>query len=61
MRADDVVLLGKEETVLQGMIGILTETGIFYGMEMSVEKSKVLRISRQPSPVQIMIDKKPTG
>ena len=27
-------------------------------MEMNVEKTKVLRISRQPSPVTIMIDQK---
>jgi len=29
-----------------------------YGMEMNVEKTKVMRISRQPSPVTIMIDQK---
>jgi hypothetical protein len=27
-------------------------------MEINVEKSKVMRISRQPSPTQIFIDKK---
>jgi len=27
-----------------------------YGMEMNVEKTKVMRISRQPSPVTITID-----
>jgi len=27
-------------------------------MEINVEKSKVLRISRSPSPIQIMIDQK---
>jgi hypothetical protein len=27
-------------------------------MEMNVEKSKVMRISKPPSPVQIMIDQK---
>jgi hypothetical protein len=35
----------------------LTEIGRSYGMEMNVEKTKVMRISRQPSPIQIMIDK----
>jgi len=40
------------------MIDRLTETGKCYGMEMNVEKTKVMRISRQPSPVQIMIDQK---
>ena len=53
--ADDLVLMAKEETVLQGMINKLTETGSCYGLEMNVEKTKVVRISRQPSPVTIMI------
>jgi len=40
------------------MIDRLTENGRCYGMEMNVEKTKVMRISRQPSPVQIMTDQK---
>ena len=48
----------KEETVLQGMTDKLTEIGKCYGMEMNVEKTKVMRISRQPSAVTIMIDQK---
>ena len=39
--ADDLVLMAKEETVLQGMIDKLTEIGSCYGMEMNVEKTKV--------------------
>jgi len=46
--ADDLVLLAKEEKVLQDMIDKLIETGRCYGMEMSVEKTKVMRISSQP-------------
>ena len=34
--ADDLVLMAKEETVLQGMIDKLIETGRYYGMEMNV-------------------------
>jgi len=56
--ADDLVLKAKEETVLQGMIDKLIEIGSCYGIEMNVEKTKVMRISRQPSPVTIMIDQK---
>jgi len=56
--ADDLVIMVKEETVLQDMIDKLTEIGRCYGMEMNVEKTKVMRISRQPSPVTIMIDQK---
>ena len=47
--ADDLVLMAKEETVLQSMIDKLIETGRYYGMEMNVEETKVMRISRQPS------------
>jgi len=56
--ADDLVLLAKEEKVLQDMIDKLTEVGRCYGMEINVEKTKVMRISRQPFPVKIMMDQK---
>jgi len=57
---DDLVLVLKEDTVLQGMIGRLTEVGRC-GMEINVDKSKLITISRQPSPVPVMIDKKTAG
>ena len=47
--ADDLVLMAKDETVLQGMIDKLIESGRYYGMEMNVEKTKVMRISIQTS------------
>ena len=56
--ADYLVLMAKEEMVLQGMIDKLIEIGRCYGMEMNVEKTKIMRISRKPSPVTIMIDQK---
>jgi hypothetical protein len=37
--ADDLVLLAKEETVLQGMIDRLIEIGKRYGLEINVEKN----------------------
>jgi hypothetical protein len=40
------------------MIDKLIETGRCYEMEMNVEKTRVMRISRQPFPVKIMIDQK---
>jgi len=43
---DGLVLLAKEEKVLQDMIDKLIETGRCYGMEMNVEKTEVMRISR---------------
>ena len=38
--ADYLMLLAKEEKVLQDMIDKLIETGGCYGMEMNVEKQK---------------------
>jgi hypothetical protein len=46
---DDLELVTKEETVLQGVIDRLTKTERCYGMEMNVEKDKVMRISKQQS------------
>ena len=40
------------------MIDKLIEIGGCYGMEMNVEKTKVMRISRQSFPLKIMIDQK---
>jgi hypothetical protein len=53
--AADLVLVAKEETVLQGMIVTLTGIGRRYGMEINVENTKLTRIPRQPSSIQIMI------
>ena len=44
------------EHVLQDMIDKLIEIGGFYGVEMNVEKTNAMRISRQPFPVKSMID-----
>ena len=55
--AEDLVLLAKEEAVLHGMIERLTEIGKCYGMVMNIEKTKAMKISKQPSPIQIMVDK----
>jgi hypothetical protein len=52
--ADDFMLLAKEETVLQGMTDRLTENGKCYEMEMNMKKTKVMGISRQASPIQII-------
>ena len=54
--ADDLVLTAKDEKVLQGMIDKLIKNGRCYSMEINVEKNKVMRISRQTSPVTIVVD-----
>jgi len=50
------VLLAKEGKVLQGMIDKLIQIGRCYGMEMNVKKTKVMRNSRQPFPINIIVD-----
>jgi hypothetical protein len=34
------------------------EIGKCHGVEMNVEKTKVMKISKQPSPIQIVVDQK---
>jgi hypothetical protein len=41
------------------MIDKLIEVGRGYGMEINVEITKTIRISKQPTPLQMKIDKKP--
>jgi len=55
--ADDFVLLAKEETGPEGVIDSIIEIGIFCGMEINFEETKVMRISKQRSSLQSMIDK----
>ena len=45
--ADDLVLMAKEETVLQGMIDKLIETCRYYDMEINVEKTKVRYLTKK--------------
>jgi hypothetical protein len=56
--ADGLMLLAKEGTVRQGMIDRLIEIRRYYGMEMNVEETEVMRMLRNPSPVKNMIDQK---
>lgn len=46
-KADELVLLVQEETLLQDMTGRLNEIGRCCGMEIIKGKRKVTRISRQ--------------
>jgi hypothetical protein len=48
----------KEETILEGKSDGLIEIRKCCGLEMNAEKTKVMRISRPPSPVQITVDQK---
>ena len=54
--ADGLVLMDKEEMVLQDIIDRLIEIKRCYGMEFDVERCTVMRISRQQSPTLNIID-----
>jgi putative salt-induced outer membrane protein YdiY len=43
--ADNLVVMAKEETVLQSMFDNLIEIGRCYGIEMNVEETKAMRIA----------------
>jgi hypothetical protein len=51
-------ILAKEGMVLQGTLDRLTEIGRCNGIEKNMGKTKVVRISRQPSPLQTLTDQK---
>jgi hypothetical protein len=53
--ADDLSVLAKTEEVLQVMMDKLEKTGKEYGMEINIEKSKVMRISKKQKPLQIKV------
>jgi hypothetical protein len=52
------VVLAKEKTVLLNTTDRLIEMVRYSGMDINVEKTKVMTISRQPLPVQIKIAQK---
>jgi len=56
--ANDLVVLTKEKVVPKSMTERLIEIGRCYGMGSNVQKAKMMRISRQPFPTQIMNDQK---
>jgi len=49
--------MASEETVLHSVIDRLIEDGMCYGIEINVENTKIIRISRQSSPVHIIEQK----
>ena len=52
---DDFVLLAEGETVLQGMTD-RHYIDVCYGMEMNVDRTRIMRFPRQPSLPQNILD-----
>jgi len=55
--ANDHVLLANEATEIQDVVNRLFKCSKIFGMRWNVKVIKVMRISRQPSRVQIMTEK----
>jgi len=53
-----LLLLAKEQPALQWLSNSIIEVARCFGMEMNVEKTEVMKISRQASSRQIMTDQK---
>jgi hypothetical protein len=56
--SDDLVLLAQEETVLQEMTNRLIEVRRNHRMKMDGEKTNTMKIARQPSRKQIIMNQK---
>ena len=56
--ADGFVLLSKEKKEGYYRARLISKLGRRHGMFITVTESKLLRISRQATPVQTMIDQK---
>jgi hypothetical protein len=50
--ADDLVLLMKQEEVLQGMTDRITEIGRCYEMEFNAERTKIMEINGKIIPIK---------
>ena len=54
--ADDIDLMGGSESELQDLTSRLTQSSGAYGMEVSSEKSKVMKNSANATPVQVFMN-----
>ena len=54
--ADDTAIIAKTQEELQDMVNRLVDTGRKYGMEINIDKSQVMRISRSNESLQIKVN-----
>ena len=50
---DDTAIIAKPQEELQDMVNILVDSGRKYGMEINIDKSQVMRISRTEALVEV--------
>jgi hypothetical protein len=58
LHCERVVPVGKREKVLQDVTGGRIEIGRRCGLQINVGKTEEVRISRQPSAIQVTTDQK---
>ena len=54
--ADDVAITAKTREELQDMVNRLVDTGRKYGLEINIDKSQVMRVSRSYESLQIKVN-----
>ena len=52
---DDMTIIAKTQEELQDMVNRLVDTGRKYGMEININKSRVMRVSKSSESLQIKI------
>ena len=53
---DDTAIIAKIKKELQDMVNRLVYTGRKYGMEINIDKSQVMRVSRSNESLQIKVN-----
>jgi Reverse transcriptase (RNA-dependent DNA polymerase). len=54
--ADDTAIIAKTQEKLQDMVNRLVDTGRKYDMEINIDKSQVMRVSRSNESLQIKVN-----
>jgi Reverse transcriptase (RNA-dependent DNA polymerase). len=54
--ADDTAVIAKTQEELKDMVNRLVDTGRKYGMEINIDKSQVMWVSRSNEPLQIKVN-----
>ena len=51
-----MAIIAKTQEELQDMVNTLVDTGRKYGMEINIDKSQVMRVSRSNESLQIKVN-----
>ena len=54
--ADDSTIIAKTQEKLQDMVNIFVDTGRKYGIEINIDRSQIMRVSRSNESLQIKVN-----